>query len=109
MSSISKVLEWLIYDQLYEYLSNNELLSKCQSSFRRFHLTTTSLLDIINEWYTNMDQGKLNSFVFLDLSKAFDTFKSFWFYLENYPTKDYTQKQWSGLIHIYLRESNNVG
>ena len=73
MSSISKVLEWLIYDQLYEYLSNSELLSKFQSDYRRFHSTTTSLLDAINEWYTNMDQGKLNFVVSLDLSKAFNT------------------------------------
>lgn len=73
LSSISKIMERLVYDQLYEYLSKNELLSKCQSGFRRFHSTTTSLLDVTTEWYTNMDQGKLNSVVFLDLSKAFDT------------------------------------
>ena len=73
LSTISKVIERLIYNQLYEYLSKNELLSKCQSGFRHFHSTTTSLLDAANEWYANMDQGNLNSVVFVDLSKAFDT------------------------------------
>ena len=73
LSPISKIFERLIYDQLYDYLSNHGLLSECQSGFRRYHSTTTSLLDTTNEWYANMDQGKLNSVVFLDLSKAFDT------------------------------------
>ena len=73
LSSISKVLERLIYNQVYDYLSSNNLLSECQSGFRRFHSTTTSLLEASTEWFTNMDQGKLNSVVFLDLSKAFDT------------------------------------
>ena len=31
------------------------------------------MLDIINEWYKNIDVGKLNGIVFLDLKKAFDT------------------------------------
>ena len=70
---ISKVLERLVYNQLYDYLSSNKLLSECQSGFRRFHSTATSLLEGSTEWFTNMDQGKLNSIVFLDLSKAFDT------------------------------------
>ena len=32
-----------------------------------------ALLDATREWFINMDLGKLNSVVFLDLSKAFDT------------------------------------
>ncbi|CAB4011181.1 Hypothetical predicted protein, partial [Paramuricea clavata] len=31
-----------------------------------------ALLDITNEWYTNIDIGKLNAIVFLNLKKAFD-------------------------------------
>lgn len=73
LSPISKVFERLIYDQLYEYLSVNNLLSESQSGFRRFHSTMTTLLDATTEWYENMDKGKLNCVVFLDLSKAFDT------------------------------------
>ena len=65
-----KILERLIHDQLYEYVTKNILLSECQSGFRRFHSTTTSLLDATNEWSANMGQGKLNSVVLLDLSKA---------------------------------------
>ena len=70
LSSTFKILERLIHDQLYEYLTKNNLLSECQSGFRSFHSTNTSLLDATNEWLANMDQGKLNSAIFLDLSKS---------------------------------------
>ena len=73
ISPIVKAFEKMVYTQLYEYLSINNLLSKYQSGFRRLHSTTTALLDATTEWFLNMDMGKLNSVVFLDLSKAFDT------------------------------------
>lgn len=73
LSPISKVFERLIYDQLYEYLSVNNLLSESQSGFRYFHWTMTGLLDATTECYENMHKGKLNSVVFLNFSKAFDT------------------------------------
>ena len=49
------------------------LLANCQHGFRPLHLTVTALLDITNEWYKNIDVGKLNGIVFLDLKKVFDT------------------------------------
>ena len=73
LSPIAKVFERTIYSQLYDYLQTNNLLSKFHSGFRKFHSTATSLLDATMEWLTNMDSSKINSVVFLDLSKAFDT------------------------------------
>ena len=70
---ISKVFERILYDQFYEYLTSNNLLSKQQFGFRRFHSTMSTLLDCTNEWYINMDRGLYNLVVFLDLKKAFDT------------------------------------
>ena len=55
------------------YYSLYNLLSNSQHGFRPLHSTVTALLDITNEWYTNIDIGKLNGIVFLDLKKAFDT------------------------------------
>jgi hypothetical protein len=37
------------------------------------HSTTTALIDATIEWLENMDQGKLNAVVYIDLAKAFDT------------------------------------
>ncbi|CAB4034358.1 Hypothetical predicted protein [Paramuricea clavata] len=70
---VSKLIERIMYDQMYEYLNQNNLFSKHQFGFRPYQSTTTTLLDCTNEWYTNMDRGLYNLVVFLDLKKAFDT------------------------------------
>ena len=62
-----------MYDQLYEYLDRNSLLSDHQFGFRKFHSTASALLDCTNSWYMNMDRKMFNLVVFLDLKKAFDT------------------------------------
>ena len=43
-----------------------------QAGFRRQHSTQTSLLNVTNQWYINMDNGCLNGALVLDLKKAFD-------------------------------------
>ena len=75
ISVVAKIAEKLIHDQIYSYLHNCNLLSKCQHGFRPLHSTVTALLEITNEWYKNIGKniGKLNGIVFLDLKKAFDT------------------------------------
>ena len=71
--SLAKILERIIYDQAYAYLSDNGLLSNCQLGFRSLHSTVTALLESTNDWAYNIDQGDVNAVVFLDLKKAFDT------------------------------------
>ena len=73
LSCISKVMERLLYNQLYNYLNENGLLSENEFGFRKGHSTSTALLDCTNEWYINMDRKLLNLVVFIDLKKAFDT------------------------------------
>ena len=70
--TIAKVFERLIFNQLYKYLNDENLLSKCQSGFRPLHSTLYALLDATTEWFSNLDKGLINSVIFLDLSKAFD-------------------------------------
>jgi retron-type reverse transcriptase len=70
---ISKIFEKILYEQLYEYFTTNNLLSEQQFGFRLFNSTSTALLDCTDEWYVNMDRGLYNLAVFLDLKKAFDT------------------------------------
>ena len=69
---ISKVLEKGIFRQLYGYLTDNDLLSKLQSGFRPKHSTLSALIQMCDDWLTNMDVGKINCVVFLDIRKAFD-------------------------------------
>ena len=70
---VSKVLEKIVYNQLYHYLDDNKLLLGCQSGFRSLHSTLTALLEATDAWSVNIDNGLLNGVVFIDLTKAFDT------------------------------------
>ena len=70
---VSKVFEKIVYDQLYQYLNDNQLLSSCQSGFRSLHSTLTALLEATNSWSVSIDNGFLNGVVFIDIKKAFDT------------------------------------
>ena len=71
--SIIPVVERIIYDQLHNYLVANNLLSSHQSGFRSLHSTVTTLLEATDSWSLNIDRGFVNTIVFLDLKKAFDT------------------------------------
>ena len=74
LPAISKVMERILYNQLYEYLTANNVLSEYQFGFRKFHSTASVLLDCTNDWYINMDRKLFNLVdVFIDLKKAFDT------------------------------------
>ena len=70
---VSKVLEKIVYNQLYHYLDDIKLLLGCQSGFRSLHSTLTALLEATDAWSVNIDNGLLNGVVFIDLTKAFDT------------------------------------
>ena len=70
---VAKVFERIICNQAYTFLTNNNILSNCQSGFRCLHSTVTALLEATNDWAYNIDCGNVNSVVFLDLKKAFDT------------------------------------
>ena len=73
ISVIAKVFERIVYDQLYNCLSNEDIISTHQSGFRSLHSTVTALLKATDNWALNIDRGNVNAVVFLDLKKAFDT------------------------------------
>jgi len=67
---VSKIIEKVIFKQLYEYLTDNNLLAVSQHGFRPMHSTLTALLEVTNNyWYLNIDDGLLNSVLFLHLKK----------------------------------------
>ena len=70
---ISKILERCVFNQLYNFLNENSLLSKHQFGFRPKNSTLTALIEMCDEFYQNLDDGKLNGVVFLDIRKAFDS------------------------------------
>ena len=67
---LSRVLEELIYNQLYDYLDKNRLLFSKQPGFRSLHSVVTCLLNCVNNRYINMDKDQYTAMVFIDLKKA---------------------------------------
>ena len=69
----SKVLERIMYNLLYEYFMNNNLLPEHQFGFQINNSTEHAILQFTRDITQNLDNGKSTLGVFIDLSKAFDT------------------------------------
>ena len=73
LSVFSRLLEKLGHDQVANYLKVHKKCSKCKHAFLKMHSTLTSLLNVTDAWFSNIDKRKINISVYLDLKKAFDT------------------------------------
>ena len=73
LPTIACVFEKIIYQQLYKYMTDKNLLGEKQYGFRSLHSTATALSKTMKHWLINIDKGNKNSVVFLDIKKAFDT------------------------------------
>ena len=73
LPSISKIFESVIYQQLMKYLLENKLLSLQQYGFRANHSTELAALNLIDRLTYDLDNGKIPTNIYIDLSKAFDT------------------------------------
>ena len=72
LSPLSKVLEKLIYEQLYGYFQENGLFHQSLHGYRKNRSTLTALLQLYDRWVKAASDGKVNGAVLLDLSAAFD-------------------------------------
>ena len=63
---VAKVFERIIYDQLYAYLNDNDVISCRRSGFRSLHSTVTALLQATDNLAHNIDKGNVNAVVFLE-------------------------------------------
>ena len=69
----SKILERLMYNRLYNLLTEDNILSMNQFGFRKNYSTFLALMDLVDNISKNIDDGNYSIGIFLDLSKAFDT------------------------------------
>ena len=72
MSPLSKVLEKIVYEQIYSYFSRNKLFHPNLHGYRKSRSTQTALLQMYDRWARAASNGKLSGVVLLDLSAAFD-------------------------------------
>ncbi len=69
----SNVLEKIVYNQMHNYLEQNNLIYAFQSGFRSAHSTDTALTFLADTLRANMDEGLYTGMVLIDMQKAFDT------------------------------------
>ena len=72
LSPLSKILERVYYNQLYQYFDKNKLFHKNHHGFRKNRSTQTALLQLYDRWIRAANNGKINGVILLDLSAAFD-------------------------------------
>ena len=69
----SKLLERIMYNRLYKFLLENNILYQKQFGFQNAHSTEHAILQLVNQITEAFSQGKYTLGIFLDLSKTFDT------------------------------------
>ena len=72
LSPLSKVLERVLYEQIYEYFSKNSIFHANLMGFRKNRSTLTAALQMYDRWVSGARHGRLNGVVLLDLLAAFD-------------------------------------
>ena len=113
LPTISKILERILYNQLYEYFDNNHLLAEQQYGFPSNHSTeyaAVKLVDhiskemekLVDHISKEMESGNTPAALYIDLSKAFDTlsFDILLYKLNHYGIKDNAFK----LLKSYLTD-----
>ena len=70
--SVYKLLEHIVFRQLYDYLSRADLPS-IQSAYRSHHSTEMAVLKVLTDILYAIDDGDLSFLALLNLSAAFNT------------------------------------
>ena len=73
LPTISKLIEKVIYNQVFTLFSSHNLLYENQYGFRSNHSTELAALELVDRITTQLDIRKVPLNIFLDLSKDFDT------------------------------------
>ena len=73
LNCFSKILERIMYNRLYSFLVENNILYDKQFGFQNKHSTEHAILQLTNQILQSFSQDKFTIGVFIDLSKAFDT------------------------------------
>ena len=73
LPGLSKIFERAVYNRIFQFLTDNNILFHHQLGFRPGHSTSHALIKLVSKIATAVDSNTYLAGVFLDLSKAFDT------------------------------------
>ncbi|XP_065642635.1 uncharacterized protein LOC136074258 [Hydra vulgaris] len=73
LSNIEKILERLMFNQIYDFLKQANILCNLQFGFRSSYSTSLALINFTEYIRGAFDKGMFGCGVFIDLQKAFDT------------------------------------
>ena len=73
LSNIDKILETIVYNQLYKFFEDNQLVYNLQFGFRQNHSTTHALIYLTEKIREQIDSEKYGCGIFVGFQKAFDT------------------------------------
>ena len=65
-----KLLERIMYNRLYKFVVENNILYQKQFGFQNAHSTEHAILQLVNQITETFSQGKYTLGIFIDLSKA---------------------------------------
>ena len=72
LSPLSKVLERLIFEQLYDHFTRNQIFHPNLHGYRKNRSTQTAMIQMYDRWVKAAAAGQVSGVVLLDLSAAFD-------------------------------------
>ena len=73
LSVISKVFEKTIRIRFIDFLEKHSVFYEYQFGFRENHSSTLAHMELLDDVFNSLDEGKYLMGVFFDLKKAFDT------------------------------------
>ena len=106
LACFSKILECLMYNRLYKYLKENNILYEKQFGFQGGYSTSDAIVQLVGKIFDSFEKDQFTLGVFIDLPNAFDTVDHS-ILLKRWKTYGITDKNLGG-FQSYLIESSTL-
>ena len=73
LSNIEKILGRLMYNRIYKFFSDNNLIYSLQFGFRQKYSTVHALISLTENIRKTLGEGNIGCGIFVDFLKAFNT------------------------------------
>ena len=73
LPNIEKISQKLVYNRITTFLNNNNLICPLNFGFRHNYSTNHTLINLTEDIRKNLDEGKVECGIFVDLQKDFNT------------------------------------